>query len=176
LFFRSASIRAPAGITTHMTVQKMFQWLQNVPDEWACKRRMAVWLTYTGKLNARQVAEVLGVSVQSVWLWIGQYNRKGPDGLRRKGRGGRRWSYLNGADEAAIIQPFLQKIRNGQRPQPSSLKLLIEERLGRSVSTSYVYRLLERHGWSDVIAQSRASAIPEAGDFRKYAMPWLRNR
>lgn len=170
-------MRAPAQIEDHLTIEKMFQWLQGAPDEASYKRRMAVWLTHTGKLHAHKVAEVLGVSTQSVWLWIGQYNRKGPDGLQRKGRGGRRWGYLSPSDELAILGPFLEKIRSGQRPQPSSLKPLMEERIGRPVSMSYVYRLLERHGWSDVIAQSQrpAPSLSEADDFRKYSTPWLRN-
>ncbi|MBE0535512.1 MAG: helix-turn-helix domain-containing protein [Phycisphaerae bacterium] len=168
-------MRSPAKIKAHTTVEKMFQWLQHAPDEWAYKRRLAVWLTYTGKLHARQVAAVLGVSTQSVWLWIGQYNRTGPEGLRRKGRGGRRWGYLSQEDELAIVRPFLEKTRSGQQPQPASLKLLIEAKIGRPVSLSYVYRLLERHGWSDIVAQSRMPPLSTAmDDFKKLAMPWRR--
>ncbi len=168
-------MRPPAQIKAHTTVQKMFLWLQSAPDEWTYKRRMAVWLTYTGKLNARQVANVLGVSTQSVWLWVHQYNRMGPDGLNRKGRGGRRRSCLTPAEETALLRPFMDKTRNGLKPRPSSLKSVIEDKIGRPVSMSYVYRLLARHRWSDVIAQSQAAARPvqPPTDYRKYAMPWL---
>ena len=170
-------MRAPAQIEEHLTIEKMFQWLQGAPDEASYKRRMAVWLTHTGKLHAGKVAEILGVSTQAVWLWIRHYNAEGPAGLDRKGRGGRRWAYLTIEAEAELLKPFLAMTRAGRRPKPATLKPLIEQKLGRKVSMGYIYRLLARHNWAEEVAQSHSVAKkPDvADDFRKYSRPWLRN-
>ena len=170
-------MRQPAEIKDWLSIEKMFQWLQSAPDESSYKRRMAVWLTYTGKLHANKVAEILDVSLQAVRLWISQYNSKGPSGLDRQGRGGRRWSYLTAGEEAELLRPFMRKVRAGEDPKPASLKPIIEQKVGRKVSMPYIYRLLSRHNWAQEIAQSHsiAAAADAKNDFRKYSRPWLRN-
>ena len=170
-------MRAPARIEDHLTTEEMFQWLEDGADRASCKRRMAVWLTHTEKLHAHKVAEILGVSIQAVWLWIGQYNARGPAGLQRKGRGGRRWCYLTVRQETEVLVSFMGKVRAGERPRAAMLKPLIEKKAGRRVSMQYIYRLLARHNWAEEIAQSHpVGEKPEvADDFRKYSRPWLRN-
>jgi transposase len=168
-------MRPPAEIKNWLSVKKMFQWLQKAPDESSHKRRMAIWLTHTGQLHANKVADILNVSTQAVWLWIGQYNATGPSGLDRKGRGGRRWCYLTHAEESQLIKPFMRAVHAGKQPKPSSLKPLIEEKLGKKVSMPYIYRLLARHNWSETIAQSHVEIkqTDSEDDFRKYTQPWL---
>ena len=110
-------MRPPARIKSWLSIEKMFQWLQSAPDEPAYKRRLAIWLTYTGKLHANKVAKVLGVSTQAVWLWIRQYNDSGPSGLKRNGRGGRRWGFMTLQQEAELLRPFIRKARSGSGAQ-----------------------------------------------------------
>lgn len=169
-------MRQPAEIKPWFSIEEMFQWLHDSPDEPSYKRRMAVWLTHTGKLHANKVAEILDVSTQAVWLWIRQYNTQGPDGLKRKGRGGRRWAFLTAQQEAELLKPFIQKAREGRPPRPAQIKQLIEQKLQRKVSAPYIYRLLHRHGWAEIIAQSKQSVLPEPlpDNFKKFSRPWLR--
>ncbi len=170
-------MRAPAKIEDHLTMEEMSQWLDDAPDRLSYKRRMAVWLTHSERLHAHQIADILDVSIQGVWLWIGQYNARGPAGLERQGRGGRRWCYLTVRQETEVLKSFMAKVRAGKRPKPAVLKPLIEKKAGRRVSMQYIYRLLARHNWAGEIAQSHPIAEkPEvADDFHKYSRPWLRN-
>lgn len=170
-------MRPPAVIKPHLSIDDMFQWLQIAPDEDAHKRRMAVWLTHTGNLYAKQIAKILDVSVQAVWLWINQYNAKGPAGLERAGRGGRRWGFLTKKQETELLKPYIRKLQNGTITSPSEIKIVIEKKLGRTVSAPYVYRLLQRHKWSEIIAQSspKTETKQETSDFLMVARPWLRN-
>lgn len=169
-------MRPPAQITSWLSLDKMFRWLQAAPDEASHKRRMAIWLTHTGKLHAHKVAEALGVSTQAVWLWIRQYNRKGPDGLDRKGRGGRRWGFMTPEQEVSLLRPLIQRARAGHPPKPSAIRQIIEKELKSPVSMPYVYRLLRRHNWAGIIAQSQRSAPiqKETETFADLAKPWLR--
>lgn len=169
-------MRQPGRIEPHLSVEKMFQWLQRAPDQSSHKKRMAIWLTFTGKIHAPKVAEILGVSTQAVWLWISQYNSKGPDGLKRKGRGGRRWAFLSREQEAKILEPFLKRARLGNFARAAEVKPVVERALGRSVSMSYIYRMLRRNGWSEAIAQSHpvAKSATKEYDFRKISQPWRR--
>ena len=169
-------MRTPARIKTWLSVEDMFEWVQKAPDEPAHKRRMAIWLTYTGQLHAAKVAQTLGVSVQAIWLWVRQYNSKGPEGLDRKGRGGRRWAFLSPEREAELLQPFIQQVRSGKVPKASEIRGVVQEELNRSVSMPYIYRLLYRHGWPGIIAQSqRVRGSGGGDDFEKLTRPWLRD-
>ena len=170
-------MRPPALIKRWLSMEKMFQWLQNAPDESSYKRRLAVWLTHAGRLHANKVAEILGVSTQAVWLWNRQYNAHGPDGLERKGRGGRRRGFMAKQQEAELIKSFIRKASPGQLPRPASIKQLVEQKLGRKVSMPYIYRLLRRNGWAEIVAQHQADVHPRTlrGSFRKFSRPWLRH-
>ncbi|MHC4396565.1 MAG: helix-turn-helix domain-containing protein [Planctomycetota bacterium] len=169
-------MRQPAAIKSWLSIEKMFQWLQDAPDESSYKRRMSIWLTHTGKLHANKVAKTLGVSTQAVWLWIRQYNARGPEGLKRRGRGGRRWGFLTTQQESELLKPFIRRARLGSPPKPAEIKQSIEQKLQRKVSAPYIYRLLHRHRWAEIIAQSRQYAPSEAvqDDFKKFSRPWLR--
>lgn len=169
-------MRPPAKIRGWLSIEKMFRWLQEAPDEAAHKRRMAIWLTHTGRLHAHKVAGILGVSTQAVWLWVRQYNERGPDGLVRNGRGGRRWGFMTPEQEARLLRPLIQKTKAGRAPSPRAIRRIIEQDLGRSVSMSYVYRLLRRHNWADMLARSRRPSRhqSDAGTFAELAKPWRR--
>ena len=59
-------MRFSVQIKPFLSVEKMFEWLQGAEDLAAHKRRMAIWLTFTGELGANRIADILGVSTQSV--------------------------------------------------------------------------------------------------------------
>ena len=166
----------PIRIKSWLSIEQMFQWLQNAPNEVSYKKRMAIWLTYTGKLSAPKVAEIVGASSQAVWLWIRQYNSVGPIGLDRKGRGGRRWAFMTPEAETEILKPFIKKAAAGHPPKIAHIKQVIEQKLQKKVSLPYIYRLLNRHHWQDIIAQSKAVSRPSSShdNLEKLLKPWLR--
>ena len=74
-----------AKIAAWFTVDQLRTWMQEAPDKDSYRRRLAIWLTFLGPYPAGQIAEMLGVSTQAVWKWVGEYNRSGPCGLDRRG-------------------------------------------------------------------------------------------
>ena len=169
-------MRSPAQIKDWLPIDQMFRWLQEAPNEASHKRRMAIWLTHTGKLHAHKVANVLGISTQAVWLWIRQYNQAGPTGLVRNGRGGRRRSSMSLKQEIELLAPLIQKARAGHPPKPAAIRQIIQNKLDRPVSMSYVYRLLRRHNWADILARSRSVKGFQADEntFAGLSKPWRR--
>lgn len=167
-------MRPPARIQPWLDINQMFSWLQDAPDPAAYQRRLAIWLTHTGRLHARKVARILGVSPQAVWLWVGQYNRHGPLGLERTGRGGRRWGLLSPRVERQLVIRVAGLERRGERAR--ELRRLLEDRLSRRVSLAYVYRLLQRHRAALETARQLGVQAPSASEasFRRHAQPWLR--
>ncbi len=169
-------MRPPATIKDWLSITKMFQWVQNAPDESVYKCRMAIWLTHTGKLHAGKVAGILGVSKQAVWLWIRQYNEIGPSGLERPGRGGRRWGLLSLQEERKLLTPILRQTRSGHPITPQIVQALVEKKLQRKVSKSYIYKLLNRNKVTIVTEKSRTKNVPQESPdtFGRISKPWLR--
>jgi len=162
-------MRRPAQIKPWMLAEEMVVWVQEAPNRAAYQRRLAVWLTWVGPFHAAEVARMLCVSKQAVWLWISQYNRNGPEGLERRGRGGRRWSYLRWPQEQAVLESLTERARQGEILTAKQLWAEIQEAAGREVSLGYVYRLLRRHNWRKVGPRPRhVKADPAAQEaFKK---------
>ena len=160
-----------------MPVEQMFQWLRRAPDEMSHKRRMAIWLTHTGRLHANKIAKILGVSTQAVWLWVRQYNDSGPEALDRRGRGGRCWAFMSETEEIEFLRPFIRRAKHGNVPKTDEIKAKAEKLLNRTLSKPYIYRLLHRHGWEQIIAQSYSDkpAPPPQDSFNAISRPWSRN-
>jgi transposase len=130
-----------------LSPEELAVWVREAPTRAAYQMRLSVWLTHLGQFHAGQIAELLQVSIQAVWLWVGQYNKQGPRGLERSGRGGRRWALLSWAEEQALLSKLQSRAVQGDILTAPALKPQIEKAVGRKISLDYVYRLLHRHGW-----------------------------
>ena len=126
---------------------ELLEWLRQAQSRAEYQRRLAVWLTYLWRFPAREVATLLGVSTQAVWLWISQYNRQGPAGLQRKGRGGRRWAFLTLDQEQDLLATLQEEAGQGKVITAKQIYRRVCRAVGKEVSLDYVYRLLHRHGW-----------------------------
>ncbi|MEW6262209.1 MAG: winged helix-turn-helix domain-containing protein [Thermodesulfobacteriota bacterium] len=140
-------MRKPAPLEPWLSSEELLAWLRESPDRAFYQKRLAVWLTYMGPYHAHQVAEMLGVSKQAVWLWIGQYNKYGPSGLNRSGRGGRRWSLLSWVEEEEVLHPFRERAAKGEIVTAKAIWPALSQAVGQEISLAYVYKLLHRHGW-----------------------------
>jgi transposase len=162
-------MRRPALIKPWISPEEMMIWVREAPSRDAYQKRLAVWLTHVGPFHAGEVADMLCVSKQAVWLWIGQYNRRGPEGLRRQGRGGRRWSYLGWAQEQTLLHSLEERARAGEIITAKQIVPEIESLVGGEVSKGYVYKLLRRHHWRKLGPRPRhVKANPQAQEeFKK---------
>jgi transposase len=119
-------------------------------------------MTLTGPFPAHRVASLLVVSKQAVWLWVSQYNRQGPEGLQRRGRGGRRRAYLSLPQETALLRSLQRDAQRGEAPKARQIQVEISKVTHKKVSISYIYRLFGRIGWRKPGARARHPRIPLA--------------
>ena len=130
-----------------MSEKELEQWVRKDSSREDYQKRIAIWMTLVGPFPAHRVAELLLVSKQSVWLWVGQYNRLGPSGLQRRGRGGRHWAYLSLEQETDLLESLQRRAQVGETPRAVQVQKEISKTTGREVSISYVYNLFDRIGW-----------------------------
>ena len=155
-------MKTPARISDWLSEEELAAWIEDAPDKAAYQKRLSIWLTHVGPFHAQKVAGLLRVSKQAVWLWVGQYNREGPGGLSRQGRGGRRWAFLTWEEEAALLAKIEQRAMKGEVLTAKGVWTEVAKAVGREVSLDYVYRLLHRHEWRKLMPRPQhAKADPE---------------
>jgi transposase len=166
-------MKEPARIKQWMTVEELAVWVREAASREAYQKRLCVWLTQVKSLHAWEIADMLQVSRQAVWLWIGQYNKSGPEGLVRRGRGGRRWSLLPWAQEQSLVRSLEKRALRGEILSAAQILGEVQARVGKEVSLAYVYRLLHRHGWRKLGPRPRhVKANREAQEeFKKNSRP-----
>ena len=148
-------MRPPAKLSPWFTTEELVAWLQEAPDKASYQRRLAIWLTHLGPFPAAEVAAMLGISKQAVWKWVSEYNRKGPEGLDREGRGGRRWGLLSEEEERTLLARLAARARSGDIVSAKQLLPEICNAVGREVSLAYVYKLLHRQQWRKLAPRPR---------------------
>ena len=147
-------MRNPALIHPWLSEKELRTWVRKARSCEEYQKRVAIWMTRTGPFPAHRVASLLVVSKQAVWLWVSQYNRMGPEGLQRRGRGGRRNAVLSLSQEAAMLDSLQKRAQQGDPPRAVQVREEISRVTGRDVSISYVYRLFDRIGWRKFIGPS----------------------
>jgi transposase len=152
-------MRRPALIHPWLPEKKLEAWVRTARSREEYQKRLAIWMTVKGPFPAHRVASLLVVSKQAVWLWAGQYNHKGPNGLQRRGRGGRRRAYLSLDQEKELLESLKRDAERGRPPRARQVQEEISEVTRRTVSISYVYRLFERIGWQKLAARGRRARL-----------------
>ncbi len=158
-------------------MEQLVAWVKEAPDKTAYQRRLAIWMTHAGPFAAHRAADLLAVSTQAVWKWVGEYNTLGPAGLDRKGRGGRRWGLMSLDEERAFLAEHLSKSKSGDLPTAKQLASALAKKLGHEVSIDYIYGLLHRHEWRKLTPRphhaKQGQALQEAFEknFRKRSKP-----
>jgi transposase len=152
-------MRKPALIHPWLSEKDLRTWVRKARSCEEYQKRVAIWMTRTGPFPAHRVASLLVVSKQAVWLWVSQYNRQGPDGLQRRGRGGRRRSYLSLSQEAALLKRLQKRAQRGQASKAREVQEEVSKVAHKKVSISYIYRLFARIGWRKRGARARRPRV-----------------
>ena len=103
-----------------------------------------------GASNA-DTAKVLGIGLATVVRMQKQIRDQVAGKPVAKGSwGGRRRQHLSLEEETRFLEPWIQKAEEGGVLVVPPIHAALEDRLGRSVAASTVYRMLARHGWRKV--------------------------
>ena len=101
-------------------------------------------------ISAKIIAMVLGVSVQTVYSVIEQYNKKGREFKQGQQWGGRRKenSYLSVEEEKLFLEQLNQKAAKGLILTAKDIKEEIEKIIKHPVSDDYIWKMFKRHNWT----------------------------
>ena len=116
----------------------------------------AVLLPALAKLTLKATAKVLGVGRATVARLQTAFRRFKPETPPPPRRwGGRRRALMPWEEEQAFLTAWRSKAQRGELVVVTPLQGALEEKLGRRIKPSVMYRLLERHRWRKVAPDTR---------------------
>lgn len=129
------------------TTERMGRLLKSTKSLDEYRRIQSIYLRSKYGFCAEQIAEMVGLQLQTIRNLHSAYLREEEMALQGKGRGGRRQALLSPKAEDELIADFEVDGKLGTIVEVHRVQRTYEERVGRSVAKSTVYRLLHRHGW-----------------------------
>lgn len=135
----------------HLSEQEIRERIRAATTTWISQKWLVILHATVDPIPAREIALHVGVGKGTVHNLISNYNRFGPQVVEGVGRGGRRNSHLSREEEAEFIKPFVDMARKGQIVVGAQIGKILEERVGRPLHHSIIYRLLDRNGWRKVV-------------------------
>ena len=105
-------------------------------------------------MTAKEIAKITLFSESHVWSIHARYRKEGLEAFIDK-RGGRYRQNLTLDQEIELLKPFEEQSKDGGMVVAKSFKKAYEQKLGRSVAESTIYRMLARHDFRKIVPYRR---------------------
>ena len=133
-------------------------------------RWQLLYLIQIGNQHAADlIAPLVNLSVHSVYKIVERYNKEGPASVSQKSKGGRRRSLLSAEEEQGLVASFEQMAARGQLKTANDMRVLVEKKVGKTVSDDYLWDLLHRQGWKKKMPRPHhpKRTLQDQEDFKK---------
>lgn len=137
------------------TIERLAERLKRAGSHSEYQRIQCVLIRATLGSSAAEIAQLLGWSTATVHVMHSRWAKEGEAIFELRGRGGRRHQYLTPEEEEQLLAPFVERANAGGMLTVAEIQRAYQERSGREVASSTVYRLLDRHGWRKVVPRPR---------------------
>ena len=137
------------------TVARLADRLKRASSHAEYQRIQCVLIRATLGSSATEIARLLGWSTATVHVLHSRWAREGDAVFDVRARGGRHHQYLSPEQEAELLAPFVAHANAGGMLAVAEIQRAYQERSGKPVAPSTIYRLLQRHGWRKVVPRPR---------------------
>jgi len=155
--------------------QEIKQFMNTAKTKEEFRRWQSFYLISEKNLRAEEVADIVNVSVKTIYQWI-YYQNKGKDNTMQKQRGGRRKYLMSWQEEEAFLKELTAQSEKGAIVIIKYVKEKVEALLGHKISKDYPYDLLHRHGWRKITPRTKhpKSKFEDREEFKKnYLNIWI---
>jgi putative transposase len=146
----------------HLPADAVQERIRSEKRPWRRQRWEIIYQALTAPRHAEDIARTVGVSLSTVHRVIATYKQGGVAAIETPGKGGRRHHSLTLEQERAVLKPFLARAAQAEMVTVAEVQQAYEEATKQPVAPSTIYRLLERHGWSQRGADCSHAPAPES--------------
>lgn len=138
------------------SLRKAADIIRTTHDAHELRRAQAFLLPYTLGFSLDQVAAIIGKS----YATAERLRKEFPVAVRSRGTsrrdwGGRRRQNMTFNEEQNLLAPFFEKAKEGGILIVTPIKIAYEEKTGKNVAESTIYRMLARHNWRKLAPDRR---------------------
>ena len=137
------------------TVARLAERLKHASSHAEYQRIQCVLIRATLGSSAPEIAQLLGWSTATVHVIHSRWSKEGDAIFDLRGRGGGNHRHLDHAQEQQFLTPFVERAKAGGMLNVAEIGQAYEQRVGKTVVPSTIYRLLDRHGWRKVVPRPR---------------------
>ena len=138
----------------HLTIEQVKDKMKETEDPRQLQRWQIIYTALLQPRKAEDIAKSIGVSKSLVQKIIPRYNREGVHSIEIKSSGGRYHDYMSVEEEKNFLAPFLERAERGELTTTREIQQAYEERIGKCVDPTTIYRLLDRHDWRKIMPNS----------------------
>jgi len=140
---------------------------QEKTDEYRRMQCVHLGLLYPN-MSAKEIGKITLYSESRVWAIHALYRGNGLEALTDK-RGGRYRENMTLDEERQLLAGFEEQSESGKLVVAGKIKLAYEEKVGKEVAESTIYRMLARHGFRKIVPYKRhpKSNTEERETFKK---------
>ena len=151
------------------TIERLAERLKRANTHSEYQRIQCVLIRATLGSTAAQIAQLLGWSTATVHVIHSRWAKEGDVIFDLRGRGGRRHQHLSAEQEHQLLAPFISRAEAGGMLNVAEIQQAFQQRVGKEVAPSTIYRLLDRHGWRKVVPRPRhpKADVQAQGAFKK---------
>lgn len=154
------------------TIIEIEQAMKECKNAFEFRRIQCVYLVMLNPdISNREISDITLFSKSRIKAIHASYRANGLAGLSDS-RGGRYRENLTFAQEQELLAPFEEESPKGSLIVAGRVKLAYEEKIGRKVAESTIYRILDRHGFRKITPYRRhKKADKEAQETFKKTLP-----
>lgn len=142
-------------LVSHMTDSEIKEKLSKNREDLTYSRWQIIYLIQVGKMSSAEVlAPIVNLSVHSIYKIVEKYNLEGAPSISYKPKGGRRKAYLSVEEEKELFVSLEDKASKGQIKTAGDIRLIVEKRIGHTISDDYLWDLFKRNGWKKKMPRS----------------------
>jgi transposase len=140
----------PAKINDEMEVTAQYL-VKQADTARELRTALSVLIPKRCSVTNADVGQLLGVGIATVVRMQRKIRDQVAGAIKPKGTwGGRRRQLLSWDEEMEFLKPWVTKAEIGGVLVVPPIRAALEEKIGKQVPASTVYRLLARHGWRKV--------------------------
>lgn len=153
-------------------IEHLQKLLRSSSNNMSIKRVQCVYFKIKYDKDPEEIGEMVGYNKSYVKQVQAKYWKEGESAFYLKPRGGRRRENLTLEEEKRIVEEFRKKAENAEILEVSKIKKYYEEKVGKKVPKSTVYRMLDRQDWRKITPRpSHPKSNPEAMEKFKKRIP-----
>lgn len=137
------------------TVDRLAERLKSAGSHSEYQRIQCVLIRATLGSSAAEIAQLLGWSTATVHVMHSRWAKEGEAIFEVRKRGGRRHQHLTNEQEREVLAPFIERAQAGGMLSVAEIAQAYQERGGKVVARSTLYRMLQRHGWRKIVPRPR---------------------